>query len=390
MQSVNYARGYVEISLDAIEHNIDAMRRRLNSETKMMLIIKADGYGHGAIPIAKIFEELEYIWGYGVATLDEGVVLRNAGIKKPILILGCVFPEQYMELLLHDLRVNVYNEEMAIELSKKAKLLNQTVYMHIKIDSGMSRLGFVNELETLNIIERISNLAYVELEGIFTHFSKADETDKTYSESQYRTFTNIIAELEERNIHFTYKHCCNSAGIIDLPKYQLDMVRAGISLYGLYPSDEVVYENVALEPVMSFVTRVASVKRFAKGTCISYGGTFVADKDMMVATIPIGYADGYARGLSNKGYVLIHGKKAPILGRVCMDQFMVDVTHIGDVVFQTPVTLFGVNKQEQLPVEVLSEISGKFNYEFVCGISKRIPRIYTKNKEIIEQIDYFA
>ncbi len=390
MQSVSYARGYAEISLDAIEHNIEAMRRKLDSETKMMLVIKADGYGHGAIPIAKTFEALEYIWGYGVATLDEGVVLRNAGIKKPILILGCVFPEQYMELLLHDLRVNVYNEEMAVELSKKAKLINQTAYMHIKIDSGMSRLGFANEPETLNIIERISNLAHVDLEGIFTHFSKADEEDKTYSESQYRTFTNIIAGLEDRNIHFAYKHCCNSAGIIDLPKYQLDMVRAGISLYGLYPSDEVVYENVALEPAMSFVTRVASVKRFAKGTCISYGGTFVAEKDMIVATIPIGYADGYARGLSNKGYVLIHGKKAPILGRVCMDQFMVDITHIEDVVFQTPVTLFGVNNQEHLPVEVLSEISGKFNYEFVCGISKRIPRIYTKNKEIIEQIDYFA
>ncbi len=390
MQSVSYARGYVEINLDHIQHNLLAMKKNLQEKTKMMLIIKADGYGHGAIPIAEQFESLEYIWGFGVATINEGIVLRNAGIRKPILILGCVFPDQYMELLLHDLRINIYNEDMAVELSKKAKLINQVAHVHIKVDSGMTRLGFVNEKDSIDAITRISKLEHVELEGIFTHFSKADEEDKTYAQMQYQVFTDVISRLEDKGVTFSYRHCCNSAGIMELPEYQLDMVRAGISLYGLYPSDEVDHKGMDLKPAMKFVTAVASIKAVKKGTSISYGGTFVAEQDMKVATIPIGYADGYSRGLSNKGYVLINGHKAPILGRICMDQFMVDVTRIDNVEFQTPVILFGEDGKHNLPVEVLGELSDKFNYEFVCGISKRIPRVYIKNGETIEQIDYFA
>ncbi len=390
MQVVSYTRGYAQVDLDAIKSNIENMKQNISAETKMMLIVKADGYGHGATTIAKTFEEIDYIWGFGVATLDEGVLLRNAGIKKPILILGCVFPEQYAEALQHKIRINIYNEEMAHEISKLAKMANKKAYIHIKIDSGMSRLGFLSEETTVDAIERVSQLEFMELEGIFTHLSKADETDKTYTNLQFHNFQYVITELSKRGVEFPLKHASNSAGIFDHPECHLDMVRAGISLYGLYPSEEVGKEKVKLTPALSFMSSIASVKIIKKGAKVSYGGTFEAPHDMRVATIPIGYADGYARTLSNKAYVLINGKKAPVLGRICMDQFMVDITEIKDAKFMTPVVLIGESGDEVLPVELLSDISDKFNYEFVCGINKRIPRVYIKNGIIEDQIDYFA
>lgn len=390
MQAVSYARGYAKIDLDAIQSNIENMKRNIIDGTQMMLVVKADGYGHGASVIAKTFESLDYIWGFGVATLDEGVMLRNEGITKPILILGCVFPEQYGEALQHELRINIYNEEMAIKIAKLGKLAHRTVHVHIKIDSGMSRLGFLCNSDSVDAIERIANLEYIKMEGIFTHLSKADEVDKSYTEHQFSDFMYMVEELEKRHVVFPFKHASNSAGIFDHPECNLDMVRAGISIYGLYPSEEVQKRRIPLTPVMTFMSSVASVKTLETGTKISYGGLFETPHTMRVATIPIGYADGYARTLSNKGYVLIYGKKAPILGRVCMDQFMVDVTDIPEVEFMTPVTLIGKSNDAELPVEVLSEMSDKFNYEFVCGINKRIPRIYIKNGEIEDQIDYFA
>lgn len=390
MQVVSYTRGYAQVDLDAIKSNIENMKKNIACETKMMLIVKADGYGHGATTIAKEFEYIDYIWGFGVATLDEGIVLRNAGIKKPILILGCVFPEQYGEVLQHDIRINIYNEEMAIEIASLAKMAQKTVHAHIKIDSGMSRLGFLCDEEAIDTIERISKLEYLQMEGIFTHLSKADEEDKTYTNYQFEQFMYVIEALEKKGVCFQMKHASNSAGIFDHPECNLDMVRAGISLYGLYPSEEVQKDRVPLKPALSFVSAIASVKEFAAGTKISYGGTFEAKHKMRVATVPIGYADGYARTLSNKAYVLIEGKKAPILGRICMDQFMVDISEIPTAEFMTKVVLIGESKGEKLPVEVLSEISDKFNYEFVCGINKRIPRIYIKNGVIEDQIDYFA
>ena len=385
-----YSRVYAKIDLDAIAYNMEQMKQNIRPETKVMAVIKADGYGHGAVQIAEMMERWNYIWGFAVATLDEAVVLRTEGIQKPILVLGCVFPDQYMEMLKHEIRMNIYTEEMAESISRMAAREGKTAYMHIKLDTGMSRLGFGINEQSAETIKRISKMPNVNMEGIFTHFTKADEKDKSFTKKQIQEFVWMTERLKEKNVRFTYEHCSNSAGIIDVPEANFDIVRAGISTYGLYPSEEVDKTNVKLKPALALKSHVAFVKEIESGTPVSYGGTFVAKEKMKIATIPVGYADGYPRSLSNKGYVLIRGKKAPILGRVCMDQFMVDVTQIEGVSFGDKVTMIGKDGNEILPVEVLSELSGLFNYEFVCDLGKRIPRVYVRDGKIAEQVDYFA
>lgn len=385
-----YSRVYAKIDLDAIAYNMEQMKQNIRPETKVMAVIKADGYGHGAVQIAEMMERWNYIWGFAVATLDEAVVLRTEGIQKPILVLGCVFPDQYMEMLKHEIRMNIYTEEMAESISRMAAREGKTAYMHIKLDTGMSRLGFGINEQSAETIKRISKMPNVNMEGIFTHFTKADEKDKSFTKKQIQEFVWMTERLKEKNVRFTYEHCSNSAGIIDVPEANFDIVRAGISTYGLYPSEEVDKTNIKLKPALALKSHVAFVKEIERGTPVSYGGTFVAKEKMKIATIPVGYADGYPRSLSNKGYVLIRGKKAPILGRVCMDQFMVDVTQIEGVSFGDKVTMIGKDGNEILPVEVLSELSGRFNYEFVCDLGKRIPRVYVRDGKIAEQVDYFA
>ena len=385
-----YSRVYAKIDLDAIAYNMEQMKQNIRPETKVMAVIKADGYGHGAVQIAEMMERWNYIWGFAVATLDEAVVLRTEGIQKPILVLGCVFPDQYMEMLKHEIRMNIYTEEMAESISRMAAREGKTAYMHIKLDTGMSRLGFGINEQSAETIKRISKMPNVNMEGIFTHFTKADEKDKSFTKKQIQEFVWMTERLKEKNVRFTYEHCSNSAGIIDVPEANFDIVRAGISTYGLYPSEDVDKTNVKLKPALALKSHVAFVKEIESGTPVSYGGTFVAKEKMKIATIPVGYADGYPRSLSNKGYVLIRGKKAPILGRVCMDQFMVDVTQIEGVSFGDKVTMIGKDGNEILPVEVLSELSGRFNYEFVCDLGKRIPRVYVRDGKIAEQVDYFA
>lgn len=385
-----YSRAYARIDLDAVAYNMEQMKQSLEPQTKMMAVIKADGYGHGAVPIAEMLETKDYLWGFAVATLDEAVVLRTEGIKKPILVLGCVFPDQYLEMLKHDIRMNIYTEEMAEAISRMAAGEGLCAHMHIKLDTGMGRLGFDMSDSSVEAITRISQLPSVEMEGIFTHFAKADETDKTFTEKQLRDFSEMTERLAENGVRFAYEHCANSAAIIDIKEANFDLVRAGISTYGLYPSEEVNKENVKLKPAMALKSHVAFVKEIHEGTPISYGGTFVSEKKMRIATIPVGYADGYPRSLSNKGWVLIRGKKAPIVGRICMDQFMVDVTDIDGVSFGDTVTLIGRDGNETITVEELGELSGRFNYEFVCDLGKRIPRVYVKNGSISEQVDYFA
>ena len=385
-----YSRVYARIDLDANEYNMEQMKQNLSPNTKMMAVIKADGYGHGAVQIADMLEGVDYIWGFAVATLDEAVVLRTEGIKKPILVLGCVFPDQYMAMLKHDIRMNVYTEEMAEAISQMAAREGMTAYMHIKLDTGMARLGFDISENSVAAIERISKMKNVKMEGIFTHFAKADETDKSFTQKQMKDFSRMVDKLKEKNVSFQYEHCANSAAIIDVKDANYDLVRAGISTYGLYPSEEVKKENVKLKPALVLKSHVAFVKEIEEGTAISYGGTFVSKEKMRIATIPVGYADGYPRNLSNTGFVLIRGKKAPIVGRVCMDQFMVDVTHIEGTSFGDKVTLIGTDGNETITVEDLSELSGRFNYEFVCDLGKRIPRVYVKNGKVSEQVDYFA
>lgn len=385
-----YSRVYARIDLDAIASNMERMKQNLKPDTKIMAVIKADGYGHGAVQIAQMLEVVPYIWGFAVATLDEAVVLRAEGIQKPILVLGCVFPDQYMEMLKHDIRMNVYTEEMAVSISQMAERENMTAYMHIKLDTGMARLGFDINEESVDTITRIAGLKNVCMEGIFTHFAKADETDKTFTQKQVKDFIWMTEQLQENNVTFQYEHCANSAAIIDVAEANFDLVRAGISTYGLYPSEEVNKDNVMLKPALALKGHVAFVKEIPTGTPISYGGTYISERDMKIATIPVGYADGYPRSLSNVGSVLIRGKKAPIVGRVCMDQFMVDVTDIEGVSFGDTVTLIGKDGNETITVEELSELSGRFNYEFVCDLGKRIPRVFVRNGKVSEQVDYFA
>lgn len=385
-----YSRVYARIDLDAIASNMDRMKQNLNPNSKIMAVIKADGYGHGAVQIAQMLENVDYIWGFAVATLDEAVVLKSEGIKKPILVLGCVFPDQYMEMLKNDIRMNVYTEEMAESISQMASREGMTAHMHIKLDTGMTRLGFDRSEESVEAIARIASMQNVCMEGIFTHFAKADEADKNFTKKQIEDFVWMTEKLKEKNVEFQYEHCANSAAIIDVPEANFDLVRAGISTYGLYPSEEVKKENVSLKPALALKSHVAFVKEIEVGTPISYGGTYVSEHNMKIATIPVGYADGYPRNLSNVGYVLIRGKKAPIVGRVCMDQFMVDVTDIDGVSFGDNVTLIGKDGNETITVEELSELSGRFNYEFICDLGKRIPRVYVKNGKVAEQVDYFA
>lgn len=327
---------------------------------------------------------------YATASLDEAALLRKAGICKPILVLGCVFPDQYEDMIRYEVRPATYTEEMAIEISKQAVKLNKTAYLHIKIDTGMGRIGFAVSDETADIIEQISKLPNIKIEGMFTHFAKADEKDKSYTYQQHEKFVWMKQALEEKNLEIPYIDCDNSAGIIDFPNMKHNLARAGISLYGMYPSDEVNKNAISLKPALELISHISFVKNVEAGTSISYGGTFVAPKAMRIATIPVGYGDGYPRSLSNKGSVLIHGKRARILGRVCMDQFLVDVTDIPEAKFMDEVVLVGKDQTETITIDELAELSGRFNYEFICCLGKRIPRVYIQDGKIVEQIDYFA
>ena len=370
-----------EIDLDAIAYNMEQMKKRIGDHARLIAVVKADGYGHGAVPVAKMFEACSYVWGYAVACLEEATELREQGIRKPILVLGCVFPDQFEEMIRYDVRPAVYMESMAERISQEAVRQGKDAFIHIKIDTGMGRIGFPVTEESADAVERISRLPGIRIEGMFTHFAKADERDKTYTFLQHDRFMRMKELIEKRQVPVRYFDCDNSAGIIDFPDMKHDLARAGIAMYGMYPSDEVDQKAVDLRPALSLVSHVSFVKEVEAGTPISYGGTFVSDRPMRVATIPVGYGDGYPRSLSNKGCVLIHGKRARILGRVCMDQFMADVTDIPETAFMDRVVLVGRDGDEEITVDELADLSGRFNYEFVCCLGKRIPRIYKKSEE---------
>lgn len=367
------------ISLDAVEQNFREMRKNIAEDTKMIAVVKADAYGHGAVPIAHLIEGYDYIWGFAAATAEEAVHLRENGVTKPILILGIVFEEYYPELVRDDIRLAVCEYEEAEKLSKEAVLQNKTVHIHIALDTGMTRIGYADIPESVEEIKKIAGLPNLEIEGMFTHFSRADEYDRSPAMVQLERYQKFSDLVEAAGVEIPLHHCSNSAGIIRVPEANLSIVRAGITIYGIYPSSEVERDIVKLTPVMELKSHVTYVKDVLEGAAISYGGTYVADKKRRVATIPVGYADGYPRQLSNKGWVLIHGKKAPILGRVCMDQFMVDVTEIGDVKKGDEVTLLGRDGDEFISIEEIGDLCGRFSYEFACDISPRVPRVYIKD-----------
>lgn len=364
------------IDLSAVLHNLEEMHRNIQNDTKIVAVIKTDAYGHGALPIAKAIEELPYLWGYAVATVDEAVALIEDGRKKPILILGISFPEQFETIVNEDIRPCVCDYSVAQKLSDIAVAKGKICHIHIKIDSGMSRIGFQADEDTTEVIAGIAKLPNIEIEGIFTHFATADEADKSATFEQLRLFRQVVDGVEAKGISIPIKHCSNSAAIAEIPEANMNMVRAGIILYGLWPSDDVSREHMDLQPVMSLKSHISYIKELEQGRRISYGGTYVTQGRQRIATIPVGYGDGYARSLSNKGYVLIRGQKAPICGRICMDQFMVDVTGIEDVAEGDEVTLLGRDGEYCITMEELGDLSERFNYEFACLITPRVPRIY--------------
>lgn len=385
-----YARGYVTVNLDAIVSNMRHMKANLAEQTKVMGVIKTDGYGHGAVPIARQLENLDFVFGYAVATPEEAGLLRRAGIKKPILILGYTFPYCYEKLVEEQIRPAVFRYDALSALGETAARIGKTLPVHIKVDTGMNRIGIRPDETGLAFVQKALETPGITVEGIFTHFARADETDKTAAKQQLVKFQNFCKEIQEKlGVRIPIQHCSNSAGIVEMRDANMDMVRAGITLYGLWPSDEVRQDIVELTPALSWYTHISYIKEVEPGNAVSYGGTYTVEKPMRIATIPVGYGDGYPRGLSNKGYVLINGKRASILGRVCMDQFMVDVTQIPEAKEGALVTLIGRDGEEQITMEELGDLSGRFNYELACDIGKRIPRVYLEKGKIVETRDWF-
>lgn len=363
------------IHMDAIAANFETIHNKVKDTTKIVAVIKADGYGHGAVPIARMLESYEYVWGYAVAAVSEGLKLRDAGIRKPILVLGYSFEEDYEAMIRNEIRPTLFTVEMAQVFADKAAQAEVVMPVHLAVDTGMSRIGVKDQEEGICIAEQINQMRSLLIEGIFTHFARADERDKTNVKGQVERFNQFCDRLNERGINGFFRHCSNSAGIMEFSEAHMDMVRAGIIIYGIYPSDEMEREHFLLQPAMELKSHIIHLKTIDPGTAVSYGGTFVAEKTMTVATIPVGYADGYPRSLSNIGTVLVNGKRAKIIGRVCMDQFMIDVTDL-NVALLDEVTLLGRDGEDEITVDELGELSERFPYEFVCDIGKRAPRVY--------------
>ena len=386
MKNNKYYRVYAEINLDAIVKN-DNLMALTKENTGALAVVKADGYGHGDVAVAKAVAQK--VTGYAVATLDEAVNLRENGVKKPILVLGYVDPYEFDILVSHEITATVFDVETAQLLADAARVQKKQAHCHIKVDTGMRRIGLEPDENGIAIVKQITALKELSADGIFTHFAASDETDKTSAEHQFKLFTDFTGRLEKEGIHFTYRHCANSAAVIDMPQVDLDMVRLGIAMYGMYPSDEVKKEKVELFPALDLKSHVTMVKEIPAGEKVSYGGTFTTTRTTKLATVSVGYGDGYPRALSSKGYVLVRGQKAPIVGRVCMDQMMVDVTDIENVTRADIVTLIGKDGDAEITVEEIAALAGTFNYEFVCDLGKRIPRSYYLNGEYIGTHDCF-
>lgn len=380
-----YSRIRADIDLDAVLYNFENMKANIRPGCKITAVIKADGYGHGSVQIAELMEPYDYMWGFAVAAADEAFRLRRAGIRKPIMLLGYTFDEFYEDLIREDVRICVFDYDTAVRVSDAAFTAKKKAIIHIALDTGMSRIGFRDNDASVAEIVKIAKLPNIEIEGLFTHFARADEVSIDPAVRQLGRYDAFAEKVEKAGVDIPIHHVSNSAGIIRLREANKDMVRAGITVYGLMPSADVETDIVPLKPVMSLVSHISYVKNIEAGDEVSYGGTFKAEKTMRVATIPVGYADGYPRMLSGKGYVLIKGRKAPILGRVCMDQFMVDVTDIEGVTRGDEVVLLGKQGDERITAEELGDLSGRFNYELVCDISKRVPRNFIYEGRIIEQ-----
>ena len=380
---MNFDNTYVTIDMDAICANFDAVREKVG--VPVMAVVKADAYGHGAVQVARLLEDRCAF--FGVSSISEALELRHAGLHTPILILGHTPSAAFHLAVEHDIRPTIYRYESALALSKEACRKGKTAAFHLAVDTGMSRLGFQADEASADICAEIVKLPGLYAEGLFSHFATADCADLTRANAQAKRFDEFIDMLKSRGVEIPLCHMDNSAGLMNFAKHY-DLVRSGIVTYGLYPSDEVAPALLKLQSALSWYSRITHVKELPAGREISYGGTYVTDKPTLVATVPVGYADGYRRSLSGNFYVLIHGKKAPILGRICMDQMMVDVTDIPDTQIGDRVVLVGTDGEETITVEQIAAAAGSFNYEFICGVSRRVPRYYLQNGQITHTVHY--
>lgn len=381
-----YFRCYATIDLDNIRHNTIELKKKLKDDTEILGVIKTDAYGHGAVPVAKAIDDL--CFGFAIATAAEGSQLRSHGIDKPIFLLGYEPEYDFDKIIEDDMIPCIFTMDMAKTISQYAKKYGKTIKVNIAVDTGMGRIGYSTDEKSVDEIIEISKLDNIDVYSIFTHFAKADEVNKDSANAQLEKFNEIIKTIEDKGLTIPIHQCANSAAILEMPESSMSLSRAGISLYGIYPSDEINKDSADLKPAMSLYSHVVYVKDVAEGTGISYGHTFVTSKPTKVATIPFGYGDGYPRNLSNKGYVLIKGHKVPIIGRVCMDQFMVDVSDV-DVKEGDLVTLVGTDGLQKISVDELSDIAHIIPYEFVCSVGKRVPRVYIKNGKMIGSKDYY-
>lgn len=380
-----YIRTFAEINLDAIEHNFNELKNCVEDNIKLCAVIKADGYGHGAVPLAKLLQDkADY---FAVATADEAIELRNAGIKNPILILSYTHVDDAQALITNDVCMTVFSLDAAEKLEKEAARLGKNALIHIAIDTGMTRIGFALNDSSVQEILAIQNLPHISIQGIFSHYACADMTDKSTSAMQTKRYCDFVKKCEDAGVRFPIHHLCNSAGISEFDKH-FDMVRMGISLYGLYPSDEIDQTKIDLHPAMTYKSHVTHVKDVPAGEGISYGHTYKTTETRRIATVSAGYADGYPRALSNQGKVIVRGQYAPIVGRVCMDQFMIDVTDIPSVTVDDEVILWGSDNGLTVSAEEVGAMSMSFNYEIVCGVSRRIPRVYKKNGKTVQVVNY--
>ena len=380
---LNFDTTRVKIDLDAIAYNFDAVREKTG--VQVMAVVKADAYGHGAIQVAKLLEGKCAF--FGVSSMLEAMELRQAGLKTPILILGHTPVSAFPTAIREGIRPTIFHYEDALALSEAATELSMTAPFHFAVDTGMSRIGFQATEESADICARITSLPGLFAEGLFSHFATADCADLSRSMRQAELFAAFDGMLRARGVEIPIRHLDNSAGLMNFPAHY-EMVRSGIVTYGMYPSDEVDPRLLVLRPALRWESRVTHVKLLPAGREISYGGTFVTKQPTMVATIPVGYADGYRRSLSGKFHVLIRGKRAPILGRICMDQMMVDVTDIPGAALNDRVVLVGTDGDEAITMEQVAAAADSFNYEFVCGISRRVPRIYVRGGKTVHSVHY--
>ena len=385
----NAYRACADINLDALEHNIKEIKSVIGNETKLMCVIKTNAYGHGAVVLAR---ELVAMGAdsFAVATVEEGIELRNHGIEQPILVLGFVAKEQYEDMIRYHIMPAVFTYSMAKDMDAVASAMHTVADIHIKIDTGMSRIGFKAEPATVaRIVMMNSLLKNIRIQGIFTHFACADCADDAMTMEQMLQFDAVISGLEKNGVHIPVKHCANSAAIIRYPGMTMNMVRAGIIIYGLYPSEEIDKNILRLQPVMRLKSHVVCIKTVSPGTTVGYGATFTCQRPTKIATVSIGYGDGYPRALSNKGRVLIGSQSWPIIGRICMDQLMVDVTDADYEIKQgDEVVLVGSQGSECISVEEVAAINNSFNYEFVCSVNRRVPRVYYRSGSVVEIVNY--